>query len=57
MPLLPHHSPWGGIDHSVSYGEGVYFVSTPSHGGLALAPEIAAILPKSYLAKAIRQGS
>ncbi len=44
-------SPWGKIDNARGYpdeGQGIYSVSTPSHGGLWLSAEWKKRLPKGY---------
>jgi hypothetical protein len=32
----PKNSPWGQIDHCETLSEGIYWVSTPGHGGLMI---------------------
>ena len=44
-------SPWGTVDNAYGYpdeGEGIYSVSTPSHGGLWLSADWKKRLPKGY---------
>lgn len=43
--LPPLNTPWGMADHSKKIADGIYFVSTPSHGGYWLSPENAAKVP------------
>lgn len=40
-PTLPLHSPWGGIDANDPIAPGIFFVSTPGHGGVAVCTDIA----------------
>lgn len=40
----PSRSPWGVVDHSQQIAEGVYWVGTPSHGGLMVRQRIASEL-------------
>ncbi len=44
----PKHSPWGAVDHGVRYAGGVYFVSTPSHGGFRLKRDQNAMIPVAF---------
>lgn len=44
----PKNSPWGQVDHVTKIQEGVYFVSTPGHGGFMVAKSV----PLSDAAKA-----
>lgn len=32
-------TPWGTVDHSITVIDGMWFVSTPGHGGIVLSPE------------------
>ena len=36
----PKNSPWGQVDQVTGYGDGVYFVSTPGHGGFMVAKSV-----------------
>ena len=36
---VPKYSPWGAIDDKEKYAPGIWFVTTPSHGGIWLSPE------------------
>lgn len=47
------HSPWGTVDHSTSPRRGVHFVSTPSHGGIAVSKALA---EKLLSVKALEHG-
>lgn len=38
----PRHTPWDYADHTERIGPGLWFVSTPGHGGLWLSPQRAA---------------
>jgi len=42
----PRHSPWGEVQHVESIADGVYLVSTASHGGVWLAPPLRERLAK-----------
>lgn len=35
------NSPWGQVDQETKYAEGVFFVSTPSHGGFMIHKSVA----------------
>ncbi len=37
--IVPTHSPWGAVQTSRVYAEGIVFVSTASHGGFFLDAE------------------
>ena len=39
MNQPPKSTPWGESDNVEKLADGIYFVSTPSHGGIWLAPE------------------
>lgn len=41
----PTHSPWGGIEHKTELAPGIWWVSTPSHGGAKLSEERNAAMP------------
>lgn len=41
----PRSSPWGRIQDSAKLAEGVWKVSTASHGGIWLSPERAGLVP------------
>ena len=47
-PRTGDYTPWGCIDSVREEADGVYFVNTPSHGGLWLSLERAATLPDDY---------
>ena len=49
----PKHSPWGAVDHGVRYAEGVFFVSTPSHGGFMLEAKHNVLIPAAFAVKAV----
>ena len=46
----PFHgfTPWGPADHVEQKADGIWFASTPSHGGIWIAPERLAIMPAKY---------
>ncbi len=44
----PKHSPWGAVDHGIRFAEGVFFVSTPSHGGFKLEAKHNVLIPASF---------
>jgi hypothetical protein len=44
----PKHSPWGAVDHGVRYAEGVFFVSTSSHGGFMLEAKHNVLIPAAF---------
>jgi hypothetical protein len=44
----PKHSPWGAVDHGERYAEGVYVVSTPSHGGFKLEAKHNVLIPAAF---------
>jgi hypothetical protein len=44
----PKHSPWGAVDHGERIAEGVFFVSTPSHGGFKLAAALNLRIPAAF---------
>jgi hypothetical protein len=39
MSTVPQYSPWGRIDSTKEQAPGIWFVSTPSHGGFYLAED------------------
>jgi hypothetical protein len=47
---LPHGSPWGDIDAFSVIADGVYEVSTPSHGGIYVSPAARVHMPAALLA-------
>jgi hypothetical protein len=44
----PKNSPWGIVDHGERFAEGVFFVSTPSHGGFKLAAVHNVLIPAAF---------
>jgi Domain of unknown function (DUF7007) len=44
----PKHSPWGAVDHGERLAEGVFFVSTPRHGGFKLAAKHNVLIPAAF---------
>jgi hypothetical protein len=44
----PRHSPWGTVDHGVRYAEGLFFVSTPSHGRFKLSASLNVLIPAAF---------
>jgi hypothetical protein len=51
-PLNGQMSPWGIIQDSWELAPGIWFVSTPSHGGIRLSPERYAQMPDAMKATA-----
>jgi hypothetical protein len=47
----PVHSPWGGVDHGKDYGEGIFSVSTPSHGGYRIPAKLNKTIPEVFRVK------
>lgn len=43
------YTPWGRSDGSKSYGEGITFYSTPSHGGLRVDAELVKKMPAPFV--------
>lgn len=43
------YTPWGESDGSKSYGEGITFYSTPSHGGLRVDAELVKKMPAPFV--------
>lgn len=41
-------TPWGMADFVTTYGDGVNFFETPSHGGFQLSPERLAEMPEPF---------
>jgi len=46
------NSPWGKPDSVQSHGEGVWFVSTPSHGGFAVRADLLSKIKPEWVAYA-----
>jgi hypothetical protein len=44
----PKNSPWGPVDHGERFAEGVFFVSTPSHGGFKLEAKHNVLIPAAF---------
>jgi hypothetical protein len=44
----PTHSPWGAVDYGERVCEGVFFVSTPSHGGFKLEAKHNVLIPVAF---------
>jgi hypothetical protein len=44
----PKHSPWGAVDHGERICEGMFFVSTASHGGFKLAAKHNVLIPAAF---------
>jgi hypothetical protein len=44
----PRNSPWGAVDHCERFAEGVFFVSTPSHGGFKLEAKHNLLIPAPF---------
>lgn len=42
------HTPWGKADHSKSYGPGITFYGTPSHGGFHVSAELNKQIPDYF---------
>ena len=53
MSRLPRNSPWGAVQHCEEMREGVFLVSTASHGGIMVRPGAADFLT----ADAIKHGA
>jgi hypothetical protein len=45
IPARGSACPWGEVDECTSYGLGVFFVSTPSHGGFFVDAELLEQVP------------
>lgn len=52
ISLFPPHAggqtPWGLADDSRMIGTGIYSVTTPSHGGIWLSPEVNSLIPDQF---------
>jgi hypothetical protein len=48
MDAPPKYSPWGYIQHSEKIADGIWWVSTSSHGGFKLARQRNAQIPKVF---------
>ena len=46
MENAPRHTPWGAVQQQEKLCEGLYFLSTASHGGIWVAPELRDRVPK-----------
>ena len=46
---FPFTTPWGKPDHANQIAQGIWEVSTPSHGGFWLIPEVRQQMPISWL--------
>lgn len=44
--IVPTETPWGPIQTRKEYGEGITFVSTASHGGFYVAPDLNKLIPE-----------
>lgn len=44
--MLRDSTPWGSVDHEQEYAPGCVFVSTSSHGGFKISPELDIQIPK-----------
>lgn len=49
-------TPWGRADHVTKIADGIYAVSTPSHGGVFLTPERNALIPADIKAATFNGG-
>ena len=47
-PSIGSDSPWGEIDRIQKIDHGIYWISTPGHGGVWLSPKHIKNLPKDY---------
>lgn len=45
----PTYSPWGQPDRCVKLADGIWDISTPSHGGFYVSPERLATMPENWL--------
>ena len=52
-PVPPRETPWGGAQRVERIAEGIWFVSTASHGGFWLAPYRRAEIPDALVAATI----
>ena len=48
MTKAPKYTPWGAPDSAVLVGEGIWFITTPSHGGYYLEPAANERVPLFY---------
>lgn len=46
--LAPKNSPWGAVQQATAHGEGIWWVSTASHGGFLVSPALK--IPAPYAA-------
>ena len=56
MMSCPESSPWGRIDYSETLLPGVFLVSTPSHGGVMVAPDTSEFLSPHARRLALKHG-
>lgn len=42
----PTTSPWGQVDYCTKICDGIWIISTPSHGGIYVAPELYETMPE-----------
>lgn len=47
-PGCPVQSPWGGVDHGDHLGDGMFSVSTPSHGGILVPTKLNNLIPEIF---------
>jgi hypothetical protein len=48
MTNIPMNTPWGIAQTQDKVAEGIIFVTTASHGGFCISPEVHAKMPKAY---------
>lgn len=44
----PRHSPWGSIDDAAQEAPGIWWVSTPSHGGYIISQQRRNAMPEPF---------
>lgn len=50
----PTTSPWGAVEMATHRGSGIWFVSTSSHGGFYVPPEMLGKMPQRYVERSFR---
>ncbi len=50
----PRFTPWGHADAIDEVGEGIYFASTPSHGGYFVPTAKLSAIPEAHQARALK---
>ena len=54
QPYVGGYSPWGQADRVTVVAEGIVFVSTPSHGGFWVRPDLLERIPTAHRAYAAK---